>query len=267
MNIKEPILIRASSLAGLFECPARWEAQNIRGLRTPSSGSARLGTAVHTSTALFDTSRMNGTGITPDEAADAAVDAIHKPDEEVLWDDLQPTEAERIALSLHRLYCSTIAPRQTYAAVEATCERLDIADLGIALTGTVDRVRRTEDGYGIADIKTGKSAVGVDGTCKTQGHTAQLAVYELLAEHSTDICIEAPAQIIGLQVAKTERGQRVATGTISGGRDLLIGDEEFPGLLEMAATLIHSGNFYGNPRSNGCGEKYCPIFNICKWRR
>ena len=93
------------------------------------------------------------------------------------------------------------------------------------------------------------------------------ASYELLAEHSTDICIEAPAQIIGLQVAKTERGQRVATGTISGGRDLLIGDEEFPGLLEMAATLIHSGNFYGNPRSNGCGEKYCPIFNTCKWRR
>ena len=169
MNIKEPILIRASSLAGLFECPARWEAQNIRGLRTPSSGSARLGTAVHTSTALFDTSRMKGTGITPDEAAGAAVDAIHKPDEEVVWDDLQPTEAERIALSLHRLYCSTIAPRQTYAAVEATCERLDIADLGIALTGTVDRVRRTEDGYGIADIKTGKSAVGADGTCKTQG--------------------------------------------------------------------------------------------------
>ena len=246
MNIKEPILIRASSLAGLFECPARWEAQNIRGLRTPSSGSARLGTAVHTSTALFDTSRMKGTGITPDEAAGAAVDAIHKPDEEVVWDDLQPTEAERIALSLHRLYCSTIAPRQTYAAVEATCERLDIADLGIALTGTVDRVRRTEDGY---------------------GNAAQLAVYELLAEHSTDICIEAPAQIIGLQVAKTERGQRVATGTISGGRDLLIGDEEFPGLLEMAATLIHSGNFYGNPRSNGCGEKYCPIFNTCKWRR
>lgn len=59
----------------------------------------------------------------------------------------------------------------------------------------------------------------------------------------------------------------MATGTISGGRDLLIGDEEFPGLLEMAATLIHSGNFYGNPRSNGCGEKYCPIFNTCKWRR
>lgn len=156
MNIKEPILIRASSLAGLFECPARWEAQNIRGLRTPSSGSARLGTAVHTSTALFDTSRMNGTGITPDEAAGAAVDAIHKPDEEVLWDDLQPTEAERIALSLHRLYCSTIAPRQTYAAVEATCERLDIADLGIALSGGAAGQQRAGRKY--AD-ETGKRMV------------------------------------------------------------------------------------------------------------
>ena len=264
MNIKEPILIRASSLAGLFECPARWEAQNIRGLRTPSSGSARLGTAVHTSTALFDTSRMNGTGITPDEAAGAAVEAT--------CTEPGKTEGKHCSVCNEILVAQTEVPAKGHtevvdAAVEATCERLDIADLGIALTGTVDRVRRTEDGYGIADIKTGKSAVGADGTCKTQGHAAQLAVYELLAEHSTDICIEAPAQIIGLQVAKTERGQRVATGTISGGRDLLIGDEEFPGLLEMAATLIHSGNFYGNPRSNGCGEKYCPIFNTCKWRR
>lgn len=111
MNIKEPILIRTSSLAGLFKCPARWEAQNIRGLQTPSSGSVRFRTVVHTSTALFDTSCMNGTGVTPDETAGAAVDAIHKPDEEVVWDDLQPTEAKRIALSLHRLYCSTVTPR------------------------------------------------------------------------------------------------------------------------------------------------------------
>lgn len=263
----EAILIRASSLAALFECPARWEAQYIRKLRMPASASARLGTAVHASTALFDASRLNGTKLTADEAAGAAVDAIHKPDEDVVWDELQPSEAEKIALSLHRLYCAAIAPRQIYAAVEASCERLELTDLGIALTGTVDRVRRTEDGYGIVDIKTGKSAVSADGTCRTQGHAAQLAVYELLAEHGADVLIEAPAQIVGLQVAKTERGQRAATGSISGGRELLLGDEGSPGLLEMAARLVHGGNFYGNPRSNGCGEKYCPIFKTCKWRR
>ena len=263
----DTVIVRASSLPGLFECPARWEAQNLRGLRMPSSSAARLGTAVHASTALFDASRIEGTGLTADEAAGAAVDAIHKPDEEVVWDDLQPTEAEKIALSLHGLYCSKIAPRQTYAAVEATCERLEITDLGLALTGTVDRVCRTDDGYGIADLKTGKSAVSADGTCKTQGHAAQVAVYELLAEQSAGIVIEAPAQIIGLQVAKTEKGQRAAIGTITGGRNLLLGDEDDPGLLRAAATLIHSGNFYGNPKSMGCGEKYCPVFNTCKWRR
>lgn len=263
----ETVTVRASSLPALFDCPARWEAQNIRKIHLPASSSARLGTAVHASTAVFDTSRMEGAGITVDEAAGAAVDAIHKPDEDVVWDELQPTEAERIALSLHRLYCTNVAPRQTYAAVEATCERLEITDLGLALTGTVDRVRRTEDGYGIADIKTGKAAVAADGSCKTKGHAAQIAVYELLAEHSANVCIEAPAQIIGLQVAKTEKGQRAATGTIAGGRDLLLGDEDSPGLLEMASRLIHSGLFYGNPRAQFCGEKYCPIFNTCKWRR
>lgn len=263
----EPVLIRASSLPGLFECPARWEAVHINKIRMPRSSAAQLGTAVHAGTALFDDSWLYGPGLDPDDTAGAVVDAIHKPETDVLWDEMQPAEAERIALSLHYLYCEQVAPKQTYAAVEATCERLDITDLGIALTGTVDRVRVVDGEYGIADIKTGKAAVSADGICKTQGHSAQMAVYELLAEHSAGVKISAPAQIIGLQVAKTDRGRRAATGTISGGRELLLGDEDQPGLLEMAAKIIKSGVFFGNPRSVGCGEKYCPIFKTCNWRR
>lgn len=263
----ENIIIRASSLAALFACPARWEAKYIRHLRLPATAYARLGTAVHVSTALFDNNRLLGKKITSEEAAGAAVDAIYKPNEEVIWDELRPTEAERIALALHRLYCETIAPKQTYAAVEARCERLEITDLGIALTGTVDRIRHTEEGFGITDLKTGKSAVAADGSCRTQGYTAQIAVYELLAEQSAHVAIEAPAQIIGLQAAKTKKSQRVATGIIHGGRELLLGDEDSPGLLEIAAKIIRSGIFYGNPKTQFCGEKYCPIFNTCKWRR
>lgn len=263
----ENIVIRASSLAALFACPARWEAKHIRKLRLPANAYARLGTAIHASTALFDASRLSGNDITTDEAAGAAVDAIYKPNEEVIWDELQPPEAERIALSLHRLYCETIAPKQIYAAVEATCNSLEIRDLGIVLTGTVDRVRRTDEGFGITDLKTGKSTVAADGTCRTQGYAAQIAVYELLAEQSAHVAIEAPAQIIGLQAAKTKKGQRIATGIIHGGRALLLGDEDSPGLLEIAAQLVRSGTFYGNPKTQFCGEKYCPIFNTCKWRR
>ena len=259
--------IRDSSLPELFDCPARWEAKYVRKLRLPSSSAAILGKAVHAGAAVFDASRMEGNPVTVDDAGGAVVDAIHRPEEDVDWGEDCPQETEDIALALHDMYCRKIAPRQRYAAVEATCDRLDITDLGISLTGTTDRVTRTDDGYGIADIKTGKTAVAADGTVKTAGHAAQIAVYELLAEQSTGRVIEAPAQVIGLQVAKTEKGRRAGVGTIQGARELLVGDEAQPGLLENAGRMLKSGAFFGNPRSQLCGAKYCPAYQNCRWRK
>lgn len=259
--------IRASSLPELFDCPARWAAKHIYKRFMPSSSNAALGKAVHAGTALFDASKIQGNPITIDDAAGAVVDAIHKPDEETTWGDDKPQEAEKIALALHGLYCAQVSPKQQYIAVEAKCERLDITDLGISLTGTVDRVRRTDDGYGIVDIKTGIKAVGADGTCSTKGHAAQLAVYELLASQSLDRSITAPAQIVGLQVAKTAKGQRCATGEIEGGRELLLGDDDSKGILEHAAQIIRGGFFYGNPKSMMCDKKYCPDHGRCRWRK
>lgn len=261
------VLVRASSLPELFDCPARWEAKHIKGLRLPSSSNAVLGKAVHAGTALFDGKRLEGDPISVDDAAGAVIDSIHRPDEDVDWGEDRPQEAEHIALALHTLYCRQIAPAQEYVAVEATCECLEITDIGIALTGTTDRITKTPSGYGIADIKTGKSAVDKDGTVKTQGHAAQMAVYELLAERSTGIPMDAPAQIIGLQVAKTDKGRRAGVGTITGGRELLLGDGESPGLLEHASAMLRHGLFPGNSRSMMCHEKYCPAHGRCKWRK
>lgn len=258
--------IRASSLSDLFDCPARWEAKHLRGMRMPRSGAAQLGTAVHAGTALFDNSRLEGNPITADEAAGAVADAVHSPDEDVDWGEDSPNEAESIGIALHKRYCREIAPKQQYVAVEATCDRLEISAIGIALTGTTDRVTLTDEGYGIADIKTGKSAVSADGTVKTAGHAAQLAVYEVLAGAALDRVIDAPAQIIGLQVAKTEKGRRAAVGSITGARKMLVGDESGPGLLQIASDMLHAGFFYGNPRSQLCNPKYCPAYNVCRWR-
>lgn len=265
--MKESIVIRASSLSTLFDCPARWAAVHIDGKRMPSNGKATLGRAVHASTAVYDQSKLDGSGISIDEAAAAAVDAIHKPDEDVVWDDDSPIDAERIALSLHSKYCHEIAPIQNYKAVEVECERLDITDIGIALTGTTDRVRETEDGFSICDIKTGKQAVGADGNVKTAGHAYQMGVYELLAEHGSGLPIRGAAQIIGLTTAKTEKSQRVGTGEISGAREVLLGDDESPGVLQMASRLVHGGDFWGNPKSMLCHNSYCPIYSTCKFRK
>ena len=261
--------IRASSLPDLFDCPARWEAKNIRRLRLPTSGAAQLGTAVHAGTALFDMSRIKAAGLSVDDCAGEVVDAIWKPErDDVDWSEMSQREAEPIALALHRRYCTQISPCFQFADVEAECQTLDITDLGIRLTGTTDRIYQAENGeYGIADIKTGKSAVSSDGTVKIAGHAAQVAVYELLAEQATGKHIDAPAVIVGLQVAKTESGRRAAVGLITGAKDLLVGTEEQAGLLEIAAGFLRSGIFFGNPRSSLCNKKYCPAYQICRFRR
>ena len=262
------VTIRASSLSDLFDCPARWEAKHILGMRMPMGGAAALGKAVHASTAVFDQSTIDSAGITADEAAAAAVDSIHKPDEETVWDeDFQPAAAESIALALHGRYCRDIAPKQVYRAVEVKCDRLEIEDLGIALTGTVDRLHTNDAGDGITDLKTGKTAVSADGTVSTKGHAYQLGVYELLAHAASGLNISAPAQIIGMQTGKTEKGQRIAIAPVHDARAVLLGDEHQQGLLHTASNIVHSGAFFGNPRSMLCSEKYCARYNKCSYRK
>lgn len=270
MNIamRQIITIRASSLSELFDCPARWCAKHIEKKFTPSSGAAQLGTAVHAGTAAFDKARLpGGSPITADDAAGLVVDAIYKPEFEVNWEEEKPQEAEKIALALHTKYCTEVAPTQVYAAVEIACDCLEIADIGIALTGTTDRVRMVDEGYAISDIKTGKQAVSADGTVKTSGHAYQMGVYELLAEAASGVPITGPAQIIGLNTGKTAAAQRAGFGEIRGAREVLLGDGDTPGVLENASRLIHSGSFYGNPRSMLCSEKFCPIHQVCKFRK
>lgn len=260
-------MIRASSLGELFDCPARWAAKHLDGLRMPRSAAAQLGTAVHAGTAAFDASRLpGGTPISADDAAGALVDAIHHPEEDVDWDDTPPRNAERIALALHTKYCADIAPTQTYLGVEVKCERLDLPELGIALTGTTDRVRKTARGHGIADLKTGGKAVGTDGKAITKGHGAQLGVYELLAAHAMGLQITEPAQIVGMQTGLTSAAQRVGTGEVSNARAALVGTADSPGLLEYASKVIGSGSFYGNPKSFLCSAKYCPAHATCRFK-
>lgn len=267
-TINKLVTVRASALSDFLDCPARAEAKHLLGKRCPQSPAALLGTAIHRSTAVYDESVLKGQGIKIGEAAAAAVDAIQKPTEEVQYeDDESPQDIEDIAIALHSRYCLEIAPKQQYVAVEVKCDRLEITDIGLALTGTTDRIRKVGDGNGISDLKSGKTAVRANGHVETKGAAWQMGCYELLAEKASGIPITAGAQVVGLQTGKTARGQRVAASEpIVGARNILIGTVEQPGLLEVVSHMIHSGNFPGNPRSMLCHAKYCPIFDRCRWK-
>lgn len=267
MSTKPSFWMRASSLGSLLDCPARWEAVHLLGMKSKSSAASHLGTSIHASTAVFDSSFVNGDGVTVDEALGAFVDKLHDKDADVEWgdDDITKAKAEEIGSILHKKYCTEVTPKQDYTAVEVECKSLTVefGDMNIVLTGTTDRVRKTDKGLGIADIKTGKMAVKADGTVDAAKHGAQLAVYELLVEQATGHLVTAPAEIIGLQ---TSSKARVGTVEVTTAKDVLLGSEGQKGLLEHAAGILRNGLFYGNPRSMMCGEKYCPRFKQCRFR-
>lgn len=263
-----PFSIRASSLAELFDCPARWEAKHIRGLRLPIGGAGRMGTAIHEGTTLHDFATLNDTSVSIDDCESVLVDAIWKPTEDVDWTDTDQKTAESTGRALLRKYIQTIAPTQDYIGVEVRVEPLTIVDAGITLTGTVDRIYQTHTGeLGIGDIKTGKTACAADGTVKTAGHGIQMGVYTLLAEHALGEPVEAPARIYGLTTGKTDKGQHVGIGEIPSPTDALIGSEGRPGLLHHAGKILQSGLFYGNAKSTLCSEKFCPAYSTCPFRK
>lgn len=264
----EIVTVRASSWGSLFNCAYAWEGVHLLGIKSPSSPRALLGTAIHASTAAFDSARITGLELSAFDAAEHLVQTLRHPKFDVDWrnSDLTPNEAEVAGLTLHTRYCTEISPRYEFVAVELETRPMDI-DCGngvtVRLTGTLDRarVRRQQEGVGIADVKTGGAAV-TDGVAKTKGHAPQIGTYELLYEHTTGEPITAPAEIIGL---KTRGKPETGTGEIIGAKQLMIGTEHYPGLIEFAADMFRTGLFPPNPQSHLCCAKYCPRWAACPY--
>jgi hypothetical protein len=269
MSTPTPFRVRASSWPEIFDCAHRFEGKHILGLTKPSGLRAQLGTAIHAGTAAYDAARMEGNSISPDDAAGFLVDTLRKPGQEVDYsqDDITLDDAERIGLILHTRYCTEISPKFEFIAVERTIDPFDI-DCGngivVRLTGTMDRsrIRKSTNGKGIIDLKSGGAAVE-KGHAKTKGHAPQIGVYEILEAASTGEPCTEPAEIIGL---KTRGKPEVATGEIRGATAMMVGTEDSPGLIEYAAEMFRSGLFPPNPASLLCSKRYCPRFEKCRFK-
>lgn len=261
--------VRASSWGRLFDCAHAWEGIHILGIKSQGSPRALLGTGIHAGTAVFDSARITGDLVSADDAVGVAIDAIEKPESEVDWRDsnLSIREATGIAAVLVTRYCLDVSPKYEFQAVELETKSL-VIDCGggiqIELTGTLDRSRlwKGAEGLGISDLKSGSLAV-VEGKAKTKGHAAQIGTYELLYEHTTGDSITAPGEIIGL---KTSGKPEIATGKILGAKEMMVGTEDSPGLIQYAAEMFRSGMFPPNNQSMLCSKKYCPRYSICKFK-
>lgn len=263
------ITIRASAWSGLFDCAYKFEGIHLLGMRNVVGLRAALGTAIHAGSAVFDQARITGDTVTAVDAAGVMVDKLHDPENEFDHgkDDLSMAEAESTGISLLIKYCNEVSPKYNFVAVEMETKPLDI-DCGggvvVRLKGTMDRARikKTTGGVGIADLKSGSAAVQ-QGVAVTKGHGAQIGTYELLYQHTTGDEITSEAEIIGL---KTKGKAEIGFGNISNAMEIMVGNENNPGLIELAAHMFKTGRFYPNPRSMLCGERYCPRWKTCHFR-
>lgn len=259
--------VRASSWGSLFDCAHKWEGEHLLGMRKASGLRAQLGTAIHASTAAFDTGRIDGNAVSVDDSAGIFVDTLHHPERDVDYDqdDLSLTDAERIGLQLHTRYCLDLSPRFVFRSVEAKLQPLDI-DCGggivVRLTGTMDRARvaSTDHGPVIPDIKTG-SRVIEKGEVKTKGRSAQLGTYQLMFENDTGEAT-AGAQVIGL---KTSNKPEIGASRVFDAKRVMLGTDEQPGLIEFAAEMFRTGLFPPNSQSMLCSEKYCARWSVCQF--
>lgn len=280
--------IRASSFPKLLDCPARWYAIHVEGKEGPTSGPAHLGTSLHSGAAKFDQSVLENEPITPDDAVDHVLEMIKHPAHEVNWGDLSQLKAREVAHPLILDYCERIAPTLTFEKVEVKCTPL-VIDMGdnvsFELTGTADRVRvefQTERtglrgdepidfskdmaGYrrGISDLKSGRQIIR-NGAIAIEKHIGQLAAYEILeimVERELQQEMVLPAQVIALPTSGSER--RVQVDEVERPSRVLLGEGSHAGILKVAAGMARSGVFHGNPSSQLCSKKYCPIYP-CWW--
>lgn len=264
---KKVVSVRASSFGSLFDCAYRFQGEQLMKLYRPSSLRAWLGTSIHASTAAFDQAGLEGSPISANEAADVFVDKLYNASEDVDYKDpkLSMKQAELIGLTLHARYCAEIAPTMQYASVEMPLVPLEIDcgdNLVIRLTGTMDRARVVRSHYGkiIADVKTGGRLIQ-DGVVSVKGRAAQLGTYQLLSEH-TDGEETSGAQIIALQTTSTSQ---VGVSRVFDAKSQMVGTEDSPGLIEMAAKMFKIGLYPPNPASPLCSERFCSRHGTCKY--
>jgi hypothetical protein len=261
----QTITVRASAWGKLFDCAHRFEWENLLGRSKPAGMRALLGTAVHAGTAAFDQGRLDGSGVTPDEAAGVLVDVLHNPDFEVdtSQDELTLRESERIALELHTTYCTEISPQFQFLAVESRLEPLEIdcgGGVAVRLTGTMDRARTTQTDAGpvIADVKTGARVIE-RGAANIRGRSPQLGAYQLMYEQ-TERVRTAGGQIVAL--ATTTR-PATAVSEVFDAKRVMVGTDDQPGLIQHAAEMFRTGLFPPNPSSPLCSKRYCGRWDTC----
>ncbi|HET8559479.1 MAG TPA: ATP-dependent DNA helicase [Marmoricola sp.] len=262
----QPVVLSASALAGLLECPARWFLEREAGGSTKSSASQGFGNVVHAIADLLARGELDAGEGDLEAQVDGLMQHVDAVWEQLAfrtpWSSVREREELRAALARFIAWHQRPEARTLLATEEELDAEVVLPDgQVIRLHGYADRLEVDDDGrVVVVDLKTGKYPP----TDKSLAENPQLGLYQYAVDHgAADRLLDAPGASGGAELWQLRKE--------SGGRLKVQGqpphepDGEEPLVVEtqlmQAARALREERFDARPGSwcERCAfRRFCP---------
>ncbi len=257
----EPVVLSASALAGLLECPARWFLEREAGGSSRSSAAQGFGNIVHVIADLVSRGELETTPEQVDELLEH-VDAVwHQLAFRTPWSGTRERAELRAALQRFVAWHQRPDARTVLATEQELTAEVTLPDgQRVRLHGYADRLEVDDAGRVIVvDLKTGKYPP----TDASLAENPQLGLYQYAVDHgAADELVEAPAASGGAelwQLRKESKGtlkvQAQPPPEAEDGQPLVIETQ-----LMAAASALRDERFDARP---GPYCERCPFATFC----
>jgi len=258
---EEPVVLSASALAGLLECPARWFLEREAGGSAKSSASQGFGNIVHVIADLVSRGELSATPEQVDELMEHVDSVWQQLAFRTPWSGAREREELKAALQRFVAWHQRPEARTVLATEQQLSAEVTLPDgQQVRLHGYADRLEVDDDGRVIVvDLKTGKYPP----SDKSLPENPQLGLYQYAVDHgAVDDLVDSPTTSGGAelwQLRKESRGRlkvqsQPAHGRVEG--EPLVVESQ----LMEAARVLREERFDARP-GNYCDR--CAFATFC----
>ena len=252
---EEPVVVSASMLQSLLDCPAKWFLEREAGGERVSTSSQGFGTVVH---AIAD--RLATGELTADDDVMALVDEV--------WDQMdfrtpwsREREREAVAAAIQRFVRWQDGGTRRFLDTEVPVDAVVTLPDGqvVRLHGYADRLEIDADGrVWVVDLKTGKYPP----TDKSVADNPQLGLYQLAVDNgAADAIVGAPSVSGGAELVHLRVGDELPKVQVQPPQPEVDGATTVQRQLMQIARAVRAEDLVARPEQTLCQR--CAFVPIC----
>jgi len=252
---EEPVVVSASMLQSLLDCPAKWFLEREAGGERVSTSSQGFGTVVH---AIAD--RLATGELTADDDVMALVDEV--------WDQMdfrtpwsREREREAVAAAIQRFVRWQDGGTRRFLDTEVPVDAVVTLPDGqvVRLHGYADRLEIDADGrVWVVDLKTGKYPP----TDKSVADNPQLGLYQLAVDNgAADAIVGAPSVSGGAELVHLRVGDELPKVQVQPPQPQVDGATTVQRQLMQIARAVRAEDLVARPEQTLCQR--CAFVPIC----